>query len=196
MFFEEITASSLVKVDLEGNVVQETPYFINPAGFTIHSAIHAARDDAHVVMHLHTNDGVAVSCNKEGLLPLSQTGMLVRHDLAFHDYEGVALDHGERERLVADMGDKNNMLLYNHGTLTVGRSVASAFERMYHLERACSMQVRTRALGTPVYPVDDTAIDKNTELLSNRDRAELRATNLVWPPLLRKLDRVNPGYRS
>src|SRR5436853_7662855 len=112
-------------------------------------------------------------------MPMRQATRVATIDLAYHDYEGTALDHDERPRLQRDLGGKNHMLLRNHGTLTVGRSVASAFERMFHLERACTMQVRTRALGTPVYPVDDVAIDKNTELLANRDRAELRATNLV-----------------
>lgn len=196
LMFDEITASSLVKVDLHGNQLTESEYSVNPAGFTIHSAIHEVRADAICVLHLHTLDGTAVSSSAEGLLPLNQTAQLVTHDLAYHDYEGIALDHEERPRLQKDLGDHNHMLLRNHGTLTVGRSVASAFERMYHLERACSMQVRTRALGTPVHPVEEIAIEKNTELLANRDRAELRATNLVWPPLLRKLDRELPGYRS
>jgi ribulose-5-phosphate 4-epimerase/fuculose-1-phosphate aldolase len=196
LMFDEITASSLVKVDLHGNQLTESEYSINPAGFTIHSAIHEVREDAACVLHLHTLDGTAVSSSAEGLLPLNQTAQLVTHDLAYHDYEGIALDHDERPRLQKDLGNHNHMLLRNHGTLTVGRSVASAFERMYHLERACSMQVRTRALGTPVHPVEETAIEKNAELLSNRDRAELRATNLVWPPLLRKLDRIDPSYRT
>jgi ribulose-5-phosphate 4-epimerase/fuculose-1-phosphate aldolase len=196
LMFDEITASSLVKVDLDGNQLTNSAYSINPAGFTIHSAIHEAREDAGCVLHLHTPDGTAVASCQEGLLPLNQTAQLVTFDLAYHDYEGIALDHDERPRLQKDLGSKNHMLLRNHGTLTVGRSVASAFERMYHLERACSMQVATRALGGSVYPVDQHAIDKNTELLSNPDRAELRSTQLVWPPLLRKLDRVNPGYRD
>jgi ribulose-5-phosphate 4-epimerase/fuculose-1-phosphate aldolase len=196
LMFDEITASSLVKVDLDGNQLSESDYSINPAGFTIHSAIHEVREDAGCVLHLHTVDGTAVSSSPDGLLPLNQTAQLVTHDLAYHDYEGIALDHDERPRLQHDLGTRNHMLLRNHGTLTVGRSVASAFERMYHLERACSMQVRTRALGPIAYPVDQHAIDKNTELLSNPDRAELRSTKLVWPPLLRKLDRVNPGYRN
>ncbi|MCC8938050.1 Decarboxylase NovR [Bradyrhizobium ivorense] len=196
LMFDEITASSLVKVDLDGNQLSKSDYSINPAGFTIHSAIHEVREDAGCVLHLHTIDGTAVSSDPKGLLPLNQTAQLVTHDLAYHDYEGIALDHDERPRLQRDLGSKNHMLLRNHGTLTVGRSVASAFERMYHLERACSMQVATRALGGAAYPVDQLAIDKNTELLSNPDRAELRSTQLVWPPLLRKLDRVNPGYRD
>jgi ribulose-5-phosphate 4-epimerase/fuculose-1-phosphate aldolase len=153
------------------------------------------REDAGCVLHLHTVDGTAISSCSEGLLPLNQTAQLVTHDLAYHDYEGIALDHDERPRLQRDLGSKNHMLLRNHGTLTVGRSVASAFERMYHLERACSMQVRTRMLG-PTYPVEQLAIDKNTELLSNPDRMELRSTTLVWPPLLRKLDRIDPSFRN
>jgi ribulose-5-phosphate 4-epimerase/fuculose-1-phosphate aldolase len=196
LLFDEITASSLVKVDLHGNQLSESQYSINPAGFTIHSAIHEVREDAICVLHLHTLDGTAVSSSADGLLPLNQTAQLVTFDLAYHDYEGIALDHNERPRLQQDLGNANHMLLRNHGTLTVGRSVASAFERMYHLERACSMQVRTRALGTPAYPVEQIAIDRNTELLSNRDNAELRSTMLVWPPLLRKLDRIDPSYRN
>ena len=118
LFFDEITASSLVKIDLEGAILQETAYFVNPAGFTIHSAIHAAREDARFVMHLHSDAGVAVSAQKEGLLPLSQHALIVLPRLAYHTYEGIALNHEERERLVADIGDKNLMLLRNHGTLS------------------------------------------------------------------------------
>ena len=164
LMFEEITASSLVKVDLHGNQLSESEYSINPAGFTIHSAIHEVREDAGCVLHLHTPDGTAVASCMEGLLPMNQTAQFVTHDLAYHDYEGVALDHDERPRLQKDLGDKNHMLLRNHGTLTVGRSVASAFERMYHLERACTMQVRTRMLGPTAYPVEQAVIDKNERL--------------------------------
>ena len=196
LLFEEITASSLIKVDLYGNQLSESQYSINPAGFTIHSAIHEVREDAGCVIHLHTLDGVAVSSCADGLLPLNQIAQYVTHDLAYHDYEGVALDHDERPRLQRDLGTKNHMLLRNHGTLTVGRSVASAFERMYHLERACSIQVRTRTLGATAYPVRDEVVDKNAKLFDNQDRVELRSNQLVWPPLLRRLDRVNPGYRN
>jgi ribulose-5-phosphate 4-epimerase/fuculose-1-phosphate aldolase len=196
LLFEEITASSLVKVDLAGNQLSESAYRINPAGFTIHSAIHEVREDAGCVIHLHTLDGVAVSSCADGLLPLNQIAQYVTHDLAYHDYEGVALDHDERPRLQRDLGTKNHMLLRNHGTLTVGRSVASAFERMYHLERACAIQVRTRMLGPTAYPVQDEVIEKNTKLFDNSDRIELRSTQLVWPPLLRKLDRVDPSYKN
>src|ERR1700760_5076486 len=193
LMFDEITASSLVKVDLEGEILTKSEYRINPAGFTIHSAIHEVREDAGCVIHLHTLDGVAVSSCAEGLQPFNQIAQYVTYDLAYHDYEGVALDHDERPRLQHDIGAKNHMLLRNHGTLTVGRSVASAFERMYHLERACSMQVHTRMLGPTAYPVEESVIDKNNTLFGNADRVELRSTKLVWPPLLRKVERLDPG---
>ncbi|MEN0077866.1 MAG: class II aldolase/adducin family protein [Pseudomonadota bacterium] len=192
--FEEITASSLVKVDLDGNVVDETPHFINPAGFTIHSAVHAAREDAHVVMHLHTDDGVAVSAQTEGLLPLSQTSMLVRHDLAYHDYEGVALDHDERERIVEHLGDKNALLLRNHGTLTVGGSAAEAFLRMFFLERACSMQVRALSAGRENVLEGSQAVQDVVKSQSNPQGTAIVARQLAWPGLLRRLDRQSPGY--
>ncbi|MDJ0921232.1 MAG: class II aldolase/adducin family protein [Henriciella sp.] len=194
MFFEEITASALVKVDLDGTIVQETPYFINPAGFTIHSAIHAARDDAHVVMHLHTDDGVAVSAQKEGLLPLNQTSMIARTDLSYHDYEGIALDHGERERLVADMGNTNSMLLRNHGTLTAGGTAAECFLRMFFLERACTMQVRTLSAGRDGVLLGTDDVQEVVRGQSNPEGTKTLANMLAWPGLLRKLDRESPGY--
>src|SRR3981189_643258 len=196
LLFDEIADAWLVMSDLYGNQFIQIPSNPNPAGFTIHSAIHEAREDAGCVLHLHTPDGTAVASCMEGLLPLNQTAQLVTHDLAYHDYEGVALDHDERPRLQKDLGNKNHMLLRNHGTLTVGRSVASAFERMYHLERACTMQVRTRMLGPTAYPVEQAVVDKNAALFENPDRMELRSTNLVWPPLLRKLDRIDPSFRN
>ncbi len=194
LFFEEMTASSLVKVDLEGNIVQETDFIVNPAGFTIHSAVHAAREDAHVVMHLHTDDGVAVSAQSEGLLPLSQTSMLVRHDLAYHDYEGVALNHDERERIVSDIGARNNLLLRNHGTLTVGGSAAECFLRMFFLERACTMQVRALSAGRDnvIVPGDD--VQDVVRSQSNPEGTKTLANRLAWPGLLRRLDRELPGY--
>jgi ribulose-5-phosphate 4-epimerase/fuculose-1-phosphate aldolase len=197
MMFEEITASSLVKVDMKGEKVGESPYPVNPAGFTIHSAVHEVRDDAGCVMHLHTPDGTAVSTSREGLLPLNQTAQLVMPDLAYHDYEGVALDHDERPRLQRDLGQKNIMLLHNHGTLTVGRTCAEAFLRMYFLERACTMQVRTRQLGGPDedYPTQPDVIEKNAALGRSEGMGSL-ARQLVWPALLRKLDRLDPGFRA
>jgi len=133
MMFEEITASSLVKIDLDGNKVMDSPHFINPAGFTIHSAVHAAREDALCVMHLHTDYGIAVSAQKDGLLPISQQAMFASASLAYHDYEGLALNEDEKPRLVSDLGDKKNMILRNHGLLTIGRTAAEAFLSMYLL---------------------------------------------------------------
>jgi ribulose-5-phosphate 4-epimerase/fuculose-1-phosphate aldolase len=197
MLFSEITASSLVKIGLDGKPLSESRFPVNPAGFTIHSAVHEVRDDAACVMHLHTLDGTAVATSREGLLPLNQTAQLVIGDLAYHDYEGVALDHAERPRLQQDLGDKCSMLLRNHGTLTVGRSVADAFMRMYYLERACSMQVRTRMLGRAdeLYPTAPAVIEKNVAL-SRTGGLTYLANELLWPALLRKLDRIDPSFRD
>ena len=197
LMFEEITASSLVKIDLAGKVVGESAYPVNPAGFTIHSAVHEVREDAGCVMHLHTPDGTAVSTSKEGLLPLNQTAQLVLPDLAYHDYEGVALDLDERPRLQRDLGEKNIMLLHNHGTLTVGRTCAEAFLRMYFLERSCTMQVRTRMLGSVEadHPTAPDVIEKNAALVRSGGLSAV-AEKLVWPALLRKLDRLDPGFRQ
>lgn len=190
--FEEITASSLVKVDLQGNVVGESREMVNPAGFTIHSAIHDARKDAGCVMHLHTVAGTAVSSQEAGLLPLNQTAMLLNGRVAYHDFEGVALNHDERPRLVADLGDKTAMILRNHGTLATGRSVAEAFTTMYFLERSCEMQVAAQAGGPLRIPHDDVqdVVEQQSQGLS------VVADKLVWPGLLRRLDRQNPGYAA
>ena len=193
--FDEITASSLVRVGMDGKVIGQSEYNVNPAGFTIHSAVHEVREDAGCVMHVHTPDGTAVSSSREGLKPLNQTAQLITGDLAYHDYEGVALDHDERPRLQKDLGTKNLMILRNHGTLTVGRTPAEAFIRMYYLERACTMQVRTRILGTDDYPTHPEVIDSNEKLGTASGFATV-ANKLLWPAMLRKLDRLDPGYRN
>ena len=193
--FDEITASSLVKVGLDGRSVGDGEALVNPAGFTIHSAIHEVREEAGCVTHVHTPDGTAGATAREGLKPLNQTAQLVIDDLAYHDYEGVALDHDERPRLQQDLGTKNLMLLRNHGTLTVGRTVAEAFLRMYFLERACTMQVRTRILGHDDYPTHPEVIDKNAKLSAAAGMQSV-ANRLLWPAMLRRLDRIDPGYRN
>ncbi len=193
LLFEEITASNLVKIDLDGKIVEPSPYPVNPAGFTIHSAIHAAREDAHCILHLHTVAGVGISAQAAGILPLNQTAMIVAGDLAYHDYEGIALDLAERPRLVADLGDKHAMMLRNHGTLAVGETVASAFLTMYFLERTCAMQVATLAGGGALHlPSDDV------RALVARQAAFARESMgaLAWPPLLRMLDRKDPSFRD
>uniref|UniRef100_B0T1M1 Class II aldolase/adducin family protein n=1 Tax=Caulobacter sp. (strain K31) TaxID=366602 RepID=B0T1M1_CAUSK len=192
MFFGEMTASMLVKVDLDGNVIDKTPYFINPAGFTIHSAIHAAREDAHFVMHLHTDQGVGVSANKDGLLPLSQQSLIVLPQLAYHDYEGIALNLDERERLVADLGEKKLMLLRNHGTLSVGMTAAECWLGMFFLERACAQQVMALSAGRDkVLEAPEAA---QAEVRKQTGMGMGMIASLAWPGCLRKLDRESPGY--
>lgn len=193
LLFDEITASSLVKIDVGGDKVMESPFPVNPAGFTIHSAVHTAREDAHAVIHLHTADGVAVSCQEQGLLPMSQHAMLVHHDVAYHDYEGVALDHDERPRLVKDLGAKSLMILRNHGTLAVGHTCADAFLRMYNLERACTIQVRALSGGSKVNPTNQGVPEKVAAQVGNMATF---ADKMVWPGLLRLLDRKDPSYRN
>jgi ribulose-5-phosphate 4-epimerase/fuculose-1-phosphate aldolase len=190
LYFEEITASSLVKIDLAGNILQETDYFINPAGFTIHSAIHESRDDAHFVMHLHTDQGVAVSCQKKGLLPLGQHSLIVRPQVAYHDYEGIALNHEEKVRLVADLGDKNALILRNHGTLTVGRTAADCWIHMFYLERACKQQIQALSGGCEGVLIAPEAAQETVE---SQVRMGMGG-GLAWPGALRRLDRESPGY--
>jgi ribulose-5-phosphate 4-epimerase/fuculose-1-phosphate aldolase len=196
LMFEEITASSLVKIDTNGTPVMETPYLTNPAGFTIHSAIHMARDDAHAVMHLHTPYGQAVSAMEFGLLPHTQTAMIAQHDVAYHDYEGIATDLEERERLVADMGSKNAMILRNHGTLTVGETVADAFMRLYFLERACEAQVHMLAAGRENLNNPPQGTPEKVKDQSSGQGMKMLNQMLAWPALLRKLDRIDPSFRD
>ena len=194
MSFDEISASSLVKVDLHGRKVGDSPYEINPAGFTIHSAIHAARDDAGCVLHVHSVNGIAVSAQEEGVLPLSQHSIFVLSSLAYHDYEGVALNDEEKPRLVRDLGDKRFLVLRNHGLLTVGRSVAEAFVAMYLLETTCMIQVRAQSGGGKLRRI-------GTDIVAAAQAQWQEVTHgaggsLAWPALLRKLDRADPGFRS
>jgi ribulose-5-phosphate 4-epimerase/fuculose-1-phosphate aldolase len=193
--FDEIRASDMIKLDLDGNPVEPTNHKINKAGFVIHSAIHMAREDAKCVMHLHTNDGVAVSALEEGLLPLNQTAMVVAHDLAYHEFEGPAVTLDERERLAADLGDKNLMLLRNHGTLAVGRTPAECFSRMYFLERACTYQYRTLAMGRQLHFAPDAAVDTMTTMSKQNAGSSKFYDETVWPAMKRLLDRKDPSYR-
>lgn len=194
LMFEEMTASSLVKVNLSGEIVMETPYIINPAGFTIHSAVHAARHDAGCVLHTHTQAGVAVSAQQDGLLPISQISLLPYASLAYHDYEGIALNEDEKPRLVADLGECNFLILRNHGLLTVGASIPDAFLFMYALETACQIQIAAQSGGntlTPVNPAIVAGIKAQVELVTKGMGGEL-----AWPGLLRKLDRRDASYRD
>jgi ribulose-5-phosphate 4-epimerase/fuculose-1-phosphate aldolase len=196
LMFEEITASSLVKIDVDGNPVGQATRPVNPAGFTIHSAIHMARDDAHAVMHLHTPHGQAVSAMEFGLLPHTQTGMIALHDVAYHEYEGIATDLDERERLVADLGAKNRMILRNHGTLAVGETVADCFLRLYFLERACSAQVHMLSAGRDGLYNPPQGTPQKVEAQTSGEGMKAVSRMLAWPALLRKLDRIDSGFRD
>jgi ribulose-5-phosphate 4-epimerase/fuculose-1-phosphate aldolase len=193
MTFDEITASSLVKIDLDGKKVLPSPYEINPAGFVIHSAIHAVRDNAMCVLHTHSINGVAVSAQKEGVLPLSQQSTFVLSSLAYHDYEGVAVNADEKPRLVRDLGDKNFLMLRNHGLLTVGPTISEAFVMMYMFEATCMIQVRAQA-GGELIRIDQRVLSAAREGVRTAMRGSGGA--LAWPGLLRKLDRIVPSFRS
>lgn len=194
LLFEEMTASSLVKVDLEGNVVMETPYSINPAGFTIHSAVHAARPDVKCVLHTHTKAGVAVSAQAGGLLPISQQSLFPLASIGYHDYEGVALNPEEKPRLVADLGQNTNLVLRNHGLLTVGPSIPDAFLAMYILETACQTQLLAQSTGAGLVEVDERIL-KGIMAQAEQVTKGLGG-QLAWPGLLRKLDRRDPSFRE
>lgn len=194
LLFDEMTASSLVKVDLDGNKVFDSPFDINPAGFVIHSAIHTARPDAHCVLHTHTKAGVAVSALADGLKPISQTSLFPYSSLAYHDYEGVALSDEEKPRLVADLGEKRALILRNHGLLTVGPEIADAFLLMYLLETACQIQLMAEATGNELIPVPKPIV-AGIEAQAEEVTKGLGGA-LVWPGLLRKLDRIDASFRD
>ena len=194
LMFEEITASSLVKIDLQGRKLDDSPHPVNPAGFTIHGAIHAARHDAQCVLHTHTLNGVAVSAQQGGVLPLSQQSIFVLASLGYHDYEGVALRDEEKPRLVADLGLNTYLMLRNHGLLTVGSSIANAFVAMYLFESVCAIQVRAQAGGGPLVSVDPAIVRTATEQAAQVTRG--LGGQLSWPGLLRRLDRRLPGYQD
>ncbi|MBP6903347.1 MAG: class II aldolase/adducin family protein [Burkholderiaceae bacterium] len=203
LWFEEVTASNLVKVDLDGNIIDGhllgEGWGINHAGYVIHSAIHGAREDAHFIAHFHTDDGVAASSQKHGLLPLNQRSLAVIPDLAYHDYEGVALNLDERERLVADLGQHNQLLLRSHGTLSIGRNVSEVWSRIYTLEKAASAQVRALGAGLDGVLIAPQAAQDEVarQLASGFARSEAsrqRHDDLIWQAIRRKVERVNPGF--
>ena len=194
MMFDEITASSLVKVDQSCNKLSESAFPVNPAGFTIHSAIHQARENAGCVLHTHTRAGIAVSAQKCGVLPISQQSTFVLSSLAYHDYEGVALRDEEKPRLQADLGSCNFLMLRNHGLLTVGRTVADAFMSMYTFENTCRIQVDALAGGQELTMVDPRILQGMSEV--TRTVTVGMGSGLAWPALLRKLDRMDSGYKT
>jgi len=196
LFFDEITASSLVKIDQMGRKLESSPFDVNAAGFIIHSAIHGARHDARCVLHTHTANGVAVSTQRAGLLPISQHSLFVLNSVGYHDFEGPALDEDEKPRLVADLGDNRCLILRNHGLLTVGETVADAFVNMYYLEASCQIQVRAQAGGGELIPVPKGILDRGYANAVANQRRNGGQGRLVWPGLLRRLDRTDPSFRD
>ncbi|MES2821222.1 MAG: class II aldolase/adducin family protein [Pseudomonadota bacterium] len=197
LMFHEITASSLVKVDLDGVKRMDTPYEINPAGYTIHSAVHEVRHDAVCVLHTHTAAGIAVSAQKQGLLPLSQQSLFVLASLSYHGYEGVALNHEEKARLQADLGQSNFMILPNHGLMTCANSIADAFLMMFTLQRACEVQVMAQGGGAELIHIPQPILAGAKAMVAGVMRSSQgMGGQLAWPALLRKLDQQNPGYAA
>ena len=194
LMFDEITASNLVRVDLHGTRTLDSPYDINPAGYTIHSAIHEVRDDAGCVLHLHTMQGVAVSCQKAGVLPISQQASIVIQSLSYHDYEGIALNPDEKSRLQKNLGASRNFMLRNHGLLTVGSNVPDALMNMYTFQRACEIQIMAQGQGAELIHIGKEVLDTVPGYLKGVTRGAGSA--LIWPALLRRLDRIDGSYRG
>ena len=194
LMFDEITASSLVKVDQQCNKLIESPHPVNPAGFVIHSAVHAAREDVQCVLHTHTRAGVAVSAQKNGVLPISQQSTFVLSSLAYHDYEGVAFREDEKPRLQADMGAANFLMLRNHGLLTCGKTIADAFLSMYVFETTCQIQIAAQSGGGELTRVDPRIVDGVGQAM--KVQTDGLGGRFVWPSLIRKLDRIDDSYRQ
>lgn len=197
LHYEEVCASNLVKIDLDGNKVESSDYGINQAGYVIHSAVHAARSDVRCVVHTHSRFGVAVSCLEEGFLPMTQGGLQFYNRIAYHDYEGIALDLDERSRLVADLGDHDAMILRNHGLLTCGRSVAEAFSRMFYLEQACQVQIDVLSAGRKLNELSGQVSEHTARQWEDGgDASDEDEDKTEWAALLRLLDRRDPSYRE
>lgn len=194
LMFDEVTASNLVRVDLEGRKTLDSPYEINPAGYTIHSAVHEAREDAGCVLHLHTVAGIAVSCQKQGLLPISQQASIVVQSLSYHDYEGIALNPAEKARLQQHLGRTQHLILRNHGLLTVGRTVADAFLTMFTLQRACEIQIMAQGHGAELLPIGKEVLDTVPGYIKAVTRGAGSA--LTWPALLRRMERLDGSFRT
>jgi ribulose-5-phosphate 4-epimerase/fuculose-1-phosphate aldolase len=193
LMFDEITASSLVKIDQACNKIIDSPFPVNPAGFTIHSCIHAVREDVQCVLHTHSRAGVAVSAQKCGVLPISQQSTFVLASLGYHDYEGVALRDDEKPRLQRDLGSKQYLLLRNHGLLTVGRTIADAFLAMYTFENTCRIQIDAQG-GGELIQIDARIQQGLAEVMKTAPAGQ--GPNIAWPALLRKLDKLDPSYKT
>ncbi len=194
LMFDEITASSLVKVDQDCDKVIDSPYPVNPAGFVIHSAVHAVREDIQCVLHTHTRAGIAVSAQKNGVLPISQQSTFVLASLAYHGYEGVAIRDDEKVRLQADLGEANFLMLRNHGLLTCGKTIADAFLSMYTFENTCQIQIAAQAGGGELTHVDARIVEGVGHAMKVQTGG--LGGSFVWPSLIRKLDRIDISYRN
>jgi len=194
LLFDEVCASNLVKVDIEGNKVMDGPYDINPAGYVVHSSVHEVRHDAGCVIHLHTKAGIAVSAQKQGLLPISQQATLALASIAYHDYEGIAVDEDEKLTLQRDIGDKRHLILRNHGTLCTGETIADAFMAMYNLETACQIQVAAQGNGAELISVNEEIINDTGRTIQLVTKGQMGG--LAWPALIRRLDRTDPSYKE
>lgn len=203
LLFDEVTASDILEVDLQGQVIGNLhggKGDLNPAGTVIHGAIHATgTPEAEAVIHLHSREGVAVSCQAGGLLPLTQMSLMILHDVAYHDFQGVVLDNAERQSLLSDLGDKHNLILRNHGTLSIGRNMPEAFSRIWRVERACRFQLAAQSAGVPLQSLPPQVIERGTQQakhIFNEKSSFLPAGKREWAALLRRLDRELPGYRN
>ena len=195
LWYDEVTASNLVKIDLEGNIIGESPWPVNPAGFIIHSAIHEAVEEARCVMHTHTTAGMAVACQKAGLRMESIYGAPIRDDIAYHDFEGITVYDDEKERLVASLGDKSLLILRNHGLLTVGKTIPEALQNMWRLNRACEIQVAAHSGGEAVITLTDEACERSIEANKGfRKEAEYGAR--VFNALKRRIDAIDTSYMT
>lgn len=198
LMFDEITASNLVKVDEEGNILSETEYSINPAGFTIHSAVHMGRPEVACTIHTHTPAGTAVATQRDGLRPITQHALAVLAQTGYHDYEGIATDLSERERLVRDLADHKVLILRNHGLLTVGNAVGEAFMWMYRAERACRMQIAFQQCGAELSPIPEEVqrVTMERNKFNNSEKGYRPIGKVEWPALRRMLDRIDPSYKE
>ncbi|TRX55871.1 class II aldolase/adducin family protein [Thalassomonas sp. M1454] len=193
--FDEVTASNLVKIDIDGNVLDGGEFEINPAGFTIHSAIHQVRHDAQCVMHLHTNSTIAVASQKQGLLPLSQYSMFSMASMSYHDYEGLAVNPDEKKRLQQNLGTNNHLLLRNHGGLTLGATIGDAFMRMYDLNRACEIQLMLQAAGQDTISIPQAIVD-NIFAQAKIVHTGSTGGQKSWPAMIRKAYRLDPSFAT
>jgi len=192
LLYEQVTASNLVKIDVDGNILDETPYQVNRAGFVIHSAIHMARKDLHAVLHTHTVAGQAVSALDRGLLPLNQSAMRFYKRIGYHDFEGVANDLDERERIVADLGEHKCLILKHHGLLTAGVNIGEAFNLMYYLEKSCETQMMVLASNQPYSLPSEAACEKSAQIFWGNGRVHDRD----WPALMQLVESIDPSFRN